>query len=61
MAFVNHADEEFSGRSRVYDYSGKTLISLGAKDEGVLTVPINSNANTSYHLRFRRPELYFKN
>ena len=61
MAFVNQADDEFSGRSRVYDNSGKTLLSLGAKDEGVFIVPISSSTNTSYHMRFRRPELYYKN
>ena len=57
MAFVNCCDDKFSGNSRVYDHTGKTLLSLGTHEEGVFTVAIKNHKDSSYHLGSRRPEL----
>ncbi len=58
MAFVNLADDDYSGRSHVYDHTGKTILSLDSKQEGVFTVAIHEHSEVSAHLQCRRPELY---
>ena len=58
MAYVNSCDDKLCGNSRVYDHTGKTLLSLGTHEEGVFTVAIANHKESSYHLGSRRPELY---